>query len=181
MNEQQIEIVEVDDTSSNISTFVTPLPIGSYKLRPGQLKAAQMIVENEMTIKRKGAKRKTYKQLSSELGIDEDTLIKWRGLDEFKRYVKDATQSLIEESMAMAAARLYQLADGSISGNPSVKAIEMILTMGGLLTKTQAHEITVKNALNLTEVSDEELAQIVAEYDEIPDEEPEVDEDKTEE
>ncbi|MGX9136155.1 phBC6A51 family helix-turn-helix protein [Rummeliibacillus sp. JY-2-4R] len=136
-----------------------------YDLTPAQLEAAQAVLSNEMTIKRKGNRRKTYQELADELGISHDTLARWRALPEFQRYTKDSAQAFVNSGLAMAVTRLYELADGSITGSPSIKAIEMILSMGGLYSKTQTHEITVATqSQGMAQVSDEELAEIVAEY-----------------
>lgn len=161
MGEAAAELVE---DAAMATTFLTPIPVGKFKLKPEQLKAAQLIVENEMLIKRRGNKRKSYMEIAEEVGVTRASLHNWRSLPEFQRYIKEATQLMVNESLAMATARLYQLADGSITGNPSIKAIELILTMGGLLDKSQKHEITVKQPDSLASVSDVELAQLVAEY-----------------
>ena len=153
-------------------TFIQPpLPdVDNYDLSPLQLKAAQAVMINDMTLKKKGAKRKPYKQVAKELGIDEDTLIRYRALPEFQRYVKDAVTLSAASSIPMAIARLQQLADGSITGTPSIRAIEMLLEMGGVYSKSQNHTINVQQPPVQTTVTDAEIERIIAQQSDVIDE-----------
>lgn len=163
-------------------TFIQPpLPdVSNYDLTPLQLKAAQAVMINDMTLKKKGAKRKPYKQIAVELGIDEDTLIKYRALPEFQRFVKDAVSMSAASSIPMAITRLHQLADGSITGTPSIRAIEMILEIGGVYSKSQNHNINVQQAQPIQTVSDADIQRIIAQQgDIIEGQTDESDEDKT--
>lgn len=159
-NTNEIEVI------TEPSAMVAPtIDAKKYDLTAAQLAAAQAIISNEMTIKRKGNRRKTYQELADELGISHDTLSRWRALPEFQRYTKDTAQAFVNSGLTMAVARLYELADGSTTGTPSIRAIEMLLTMGNMYSKTQTHEVTVTaQQQGMAQVSDDELAEIVAEY-----------------
>jgi len=148
-------------------TFMQPtLPdADNYDLKPHQVKAAQAVILNDMTYKRRGLKRKSYQQLAAELGISHDTLVRYRALPEFQRYIKDCVQMSASSSITMALTRLEQLADGSITGTPSLRAIEMILEMGGVYSKSTKHEINVQQPSFNAQVSDEELARIIGRAD----------------
>ncbi|GEM_PF-4255828 len=164
------EPAEVLDTE----TFIQPpLPnVDEYDLTPLQLKAAQAVMLNDMTLKRKGIKRKPYKQIATELGIDEDTLIRYRALPEFQRFTKDAMQLSVSSSVPMAITRLHQLADGSISGNPSLKAIEMILSMTGLYSTSTKVNVQMEQPTYQAQVSEADLQRIIAQHGDVIDVEP---------
>lgn len=158
------EVAEVIESAPTV--MLPPVPSGKYKLTPAQKKAAAAIIENEMVIKKAGVRKKTYQQIAAELGIHRDTLLSWRSLPEFQRYITDASQLAVADSLAMATARLYELANGDQTGTSSVKAIELILTMGGLLKKANTHEIMIKQDVpDVRNVSDEELSDLIAEYE----------------
>ncbi len=160
------ELAEPAEVLDSAEFIQPPLPnVDEYDLTPIQLKAAQAVMFNDMTLKKKGSKRKPYKQIAAELGIDEDTLIRYRALPEFQRFTRDAMQLSVSSSVPMAITRLHQLADGSITGTPSIKAIEMLLEMDGLYSKSSKHEISVQQPTFNTPVSDEELARIIARAD----------------
>lgn len=161
-------------------TFMQPtLPdADNYDLKPHQLKAAQAVILNDMTYKRRGLKRKTYQQLAEDLGISHDTLVRYRALPEFQRYVKDCVQMSANSSITMALTRLEQLADGSITGTPSIRAIEIILEIGGVYKKSTKHEVSVQQPSFNAQVSDEELARIIQRADADTIDMVEVDDDK---
>lgn len=148
-------------------TFMQPtLPdADNYDLKPHQLKAAQAVMINDLTYKKRGIKRKPFKQLAHELGIDEDTLLKYRALPEFQRYIKDSVQLSASSSVSMAISRLHQLADGSITGTPSLRAIEMLLEMAGVYSKSTKHEVSVHQPSFTAQVSDEDIARIIQRAD----------------
>lgn len=137
----------------------------NYDLKPHQLKSAQAVILNDMTYKRRGLKRKTYQQVAADLGISHDTLVRYRALPEFQRYIKDCVQMSASSSITMALTRLEQLADGSITGTPSLRAIEMILEMGGIYSKSTKHEVSVHQPAMTAQVSDDDLARIIARAD----------------
>lgn len=160
------EVLEPAEVLDSQAFIQPPLPnVEDYDLTPLQLKAAQAVMINDMTLKKKGAKRKPYKQIAADLGIDEDTLIRYRALPEFQRFVRDAMRLSVSSSIPMAITRLTQLADGSITGTPSIRAIEMLLEMDGMYSKSTKHEINVKQPPMTAQVSDEELARIIERAD----------------
>lgn len=165
--EEQYEPAEVLDTE----TFIQPpLPTSEdYDLTPLQLKAAQAVMINDMTLKRRGNKRKTYAQIASELGVSHDTLTRYRALPEFQRYVRDAVSMSASSSVSMAMTRLQQLADGSITGTPSIRAIEMLLEIGGIYSKSTKHEIAMQQPTVQAQVSDADLQRIIAQHGEVID------------
>ena len=173
---EALEPAEVLDSP----TFIQPpLPdVEDYDLTPIQMKAAQAVMINDMTIKRKGVKRKPYKQIATELGIDEDTLIRYRALPEFRRFTNDAMRLSVASSIPMAITRLAELADGSITGTPSIRAIEMLLEMDGMYSKSTKHEVSVHQPSVQAQVSDEELARIIQRADADTIEMVEIDSDK---
>lgn len=160
------EVMEPAEVLDSPVYIQPPLPdIENYDLTPLQLKAAQAVMINDMTIKRKGVKRKPYKQIATELGIDEDTLIRYRALPEFRRFTNDAMRLSVASSIPMAITRLTQLADGSITGTPSIRAIEMLLEMDGMYSKSTKHEVSVQQPSLMAQVSDDELARIIQRAD----------------
>lgn len=160
---QSNEVTEVIESAPTVMT--PPLPSGKYKLTPHQVEAAVAIIENEMTVKRKGVRKKTYIEIADELGIHRDTLRNYRSNPEFQRYITDASRLVVANSLPMAVARLYELANGDQTGTSSVKALELLLIMGGLLKKDNKHEITITQGVpDIRKVSDEDLADIIAEY-----------------
>jgi len=148
-------------------TFMQPtLPdAANYDLKPHQIKAAQAVLLNDLTYKRRGVKRKPYQQVATELGISHDTLVRYRAMPEFQRYIKDCVQLSASSSVPMAISRLHQLADGSITGTPSLRAIEMILEMAGVYSKSTKHEVSVQQPTVQMQISDEELARIIERAD----------------
>ena len=161
------EIKPVETEVISVGGFADYVPPGNYRLTPEQKKAAQMIVANEMTPKKAGVKKKTYIQLAKELGIHRDTLLGWRSLPEFQRFVNDMTALSIGGMHSMAVARLYEMANGDQTGTSSIKAIELILQMNGLVKKQYEHSVTNHITVNnLKEVSDDELIELIGEYDE---------------
>ncbi len=165
--EEQYEPASVLDTE----TFIQPpMPnVEDYDLTVIQLKAAQAVLLNDMTLKKRGNRRKPYKQLASELGIDEDTLIRYRALPEFQRFIKDAAQLSVASSVPMAIARLHQLADGSIAGQPSIKAIQMLLEMAGLYSTSTKVNVQVEQPTYPAQVSDADLQRIIAQHGDVID------------
>lgn len=161
--EEQYEPAEVLESES----FMQPtLPDAeNYDLKPHQIKAAQAVMINDMTFKKRGSNRKPYKQIATELGIDEDTLIRYRAMPEFQRYVRDSVQMSAGSAIPMAITRLQQLADGSITGTPSIRAIEMLLEMAGVYSKSTKHEVSVQQPMLQAQVTDDDIARIIAKAD----------------
>lgn len=157
INEEDYDPAEVLDSQ----TFIQPpMPdVRDYELTPAQIKAAQAVLINDMTLKKRGVARKTYMQLSADLGISHDTLQRYRALPEFARFIRDGAQLAVSSSVPMAITRLHQLADGSF-GTPSIRALEMILEMTGVYSKSQKHEISHQYAAQ-PQVSDAELQRII--------------------
>jgi len=164
---EEIKAVEAEvlPMEPSVGEFAAYVPRGNYRLTPAQKLAAQMIVANEMTPKKAGIRKKPYTQIAEELGVHRDTLLDWRSLPEFQRFVNDMTALSIGGMQSMAIARLYELANGDQTGTSSIKAIELILQMNGLVKKQYEHNITSQPVTNdLKHVSDDELAELVGEY-----------------
>lgn len=161
------ELSNIDETNyemaevMNVMDYIqAPMPdVRDYDLTPIQLNAAQAVLINDMTLKKRGVTRKTYIQLAADLGISHDTLQRYRALPEFSRFIRDGAQLAVSSSVPMAITRLHQLADGSF-GTPSIKALEMILEMTGVYSKSQKHEISHQYAAPV-QVSDAELQRII--------------------
>lgn len=163
MSEEKKQELEV----RAVGEFADYMPRGTYRLTPAQKRAAQMIVANEMTPKKAGLKKKTYMEMAEELGIHRDTLLDWRSMPEFQRFVNDMTALAVSGMQSMAVARLYELANGDQTGTSSIKAVELILQMNGLVKKQYEHSITAQPMTNdLKQVSDDELIELIGEYEE---------------
>lgn len=133
-----------------------------YELSPQEVKAATLIIESNMTPSANKYRHITMVDIAKELGVDRSTLWRIRRKPEFQRYVKDASASFVASAVPMASARLYELANGTQTGTSSIKAIEMILQMGGLYNAKQTVEIQSDG--KQAEVSVEQLDAIIAKY-----------------
>lgn len=156
------ELQEVTEAPESVMYPVEP--DGKYRLTPQQRQAAQLFIANEMTVKRKGVKKRTLQEIAAEIGVHRDTLYDWRKQPDFQRYIKDTSVLAVSDSVPMAVARLYELANGDQTGTSSVKAIELILTAGGLLTKKIEHTVQQGAPNDMRLASDEEIDDLVAEY-----------------
>ncbi|MGY4690296.1 phBC6A51 family helix-turn-helix protein [Salibacterium sp. K-3] len=148
------------------------VPAGSYRINDQQKKAAQLLAANDMAMKKE---RMSFQDISANIGIHHDTLKTWRSNPEFQRYKNDIVTLSLHDAQAMATSRLIEMADGSITGTPSMKAIELIMKLSGRLSDKQ--EITVKNDTSngMKTVSDEELDDIVQQYAEMHDQDEVID------
>lgn len=133
-----------------------------YDLTPTEIKAATMIVERDMTPRGAKYKRKEYSEIADELGMERTWLYRLRAKPEFQRFSKDVSNSYVAAVIPTAIARLTELADGSSTGTPSIKALEMLLQMSGLYNSKQTVEVTQQGANK--GVSDAELDAIIAKF-----------------
>lgn len=135
--------------------YVPLLDTSKYDLTTEELKAASLIISRDMSPK---GKRKTYPAIAEELGVSRKTLWIMRSKSEFQRYVRDAAVAYSHSKVAMAVSRLEELADGTITGTPSIKAISMILEMSGVYNQKQ----TIEHVEGTSErVSDEDIQRII--------------------
>lgn len=142
--------------------LVPAIDPGNYELSENELRAATLIMSNDMTPRGSKYKHRSYTEIAEELDIDAVTLWRYRNKPEFQRYIRDASASFVSSVVPLAVARLAELADGSISGTPSIKAIQMILEIGNVYNPKTTVEVSANN--NGEKVSEEQLAAIVAKY-----------------
>lgn len=103
------------------------------KLSPKQILAAELLLENEF--RAKGGK-KTYDQLSEEIGCGVRTLYEWRQEPEFVRYLAAISDTRLDSYRSMADAQLVKLMNGtSNNGTPSIKALELFYKIIGKLVE----------------------------------------------
>lgn len=138
-----------------------PIPTENYDLTSRQLLAAQLITINDSLPKKRSA-RKTYSEIAAEVGISRETLHEYRSLPEFKRYMRDMAQVIADDYVLQALQNLKGLADGSITGTPSIGANMFFLEHAGMVRKQQTHTITVNPTQGMATVSDEDIERIIA-------------------
>jgi len=157
----EIKEVQQGEIIDRVDLDVLPaLPVEDYDLTQRQLLAAQLIIVNDSLPKKRG-QRKTYSEIAAEVGISRETLHEYRSLPDFKRYVRDVAQVIADDYVLQALSNMKQLADGSITGTPSIGANMFFLENAGMVRKKQEHTITM-NQPEVQQVSDEQLQRIIA-------------------
>lgn len=141
-----------------------PLPVENYDLRPRELLAAQMMIINDSLPRKSktGKARLTQIEIAEQLGVSRETLHEYRTKPEFQRYVRDATQIIANDYVIQALTNMKALADGSITGTPSIGANMFFLNHAGLGITKQEHSVTVNQGGTVSQVTDEEIARIIA-------------------
>ncbi|WP_409369884.1 phBC6A51 family helix-turn-helix protein [Lysinibacillus sp. 38-6] len=139
------------------------IPVDNYDLTPRQLLAAQLIIVNDSLPKKgKGKTRRTYSEIAADVGVSRETLYEYRMLPDFNRYVKDAAQVIANDYVLQALANMKLLADGTISGTPSINANLFFLNNAGMGNTKQQHVVTVNQGVEGSKVTDDEIARIIA-------------------
>ena len=111
------------------------------KLQPRQVKAAYLLVENELA---DGIERRTLEEISEQIGVVYKTLWMWQTQNQAFIEYKNA---IADDFLADKRDRVYgQLMKLINAPNPSVKAISLYLQRHGLLTqKTQIETINASD------------------------------------
>lgn len=111
------------------------------KLQPRQVKAAYLLVENELA---DGIERRTLEEISEQIGVVYKTLWMWKTQNQAFIEYKNA---IADDFLADKRDRVYgQLMKLINAPNPSVKAISLYLQRHGLLTqKTQIETINASD------------------------------------
>ncbi|TKI67918.1 hypothetical protein FC756_12100 [Lysinibacillus mangiferihumi] len=101
------------------------------RLTPNQLRAAELLLEKEYAPK---GEKKTYAQISEQIGIDTSTLYHWRHNTDFVQYLATVSDTKLDSARAVADAQLMNLVKGtSNNGNASIKALELYYKLVGKL------------------------------------------------
>jgi Helix-turn-helix of insertion element transposase len=100
-----------------------------------QLKAAQLIVNNEFA----GKEKRKYEEIAEEVGISRVQLWNWRKKDpRFIEYMSALSDVTLDGYRAVADAQLMKLIEGtSNNGLASIKALELYYKLSGRLVNRQ--------------------------------------------
>ena len=99
-------------------------------------------------------KPRTQIELAEELGIQRETLSRWKQDPEIKNAVANNTVQLLDADDL--AAIMYSMKEKAKAGN--VQAAKLLLEMSGMRDRLLAAEVEEEE--DLTELSDEELKQL---------------------
>ncbi|MGE7692477.1 phBC6A51 family helix-turn-helix protein [Lysinibacillus sp. NPDC097214] len=138
------------------------IPVENYDLTQRQLLAAQLIIVNDSLPRNGKGKRRSFSEIAADVGVSRETLYEYRMSPEFNRYIKDAAQVIANDYVLQALRNMKGLADGSFSGTPSIGANLFFLNHAGMGNTKQQHEITVNQGGVGSQVSDEDIARIIA-------------------
>lgn len=106
-----------------------------YNLTAQQIKAVELIAYND--------EGRSYRDIAGELGITEQTLLRWRAQPDFIRAVNDISESLMDAFLVDAYRDLRKLSRGAKSDGSKLKAIELILKNRGKLRDVKDANINV--------------------------------------
>ncbi|MGN7387734.1 phBC6A51 family helix-turn-helix protein [Sporosarcina sp. SAFN-015] len=130
------------------------------KLDARQRKAAYLLVENEL---RETGERRTYEDISKEIGVTTQALWEWRTKNRnFIEYKNEIADDFLADKRDQVYAQLMKLI---MASQPSVKAIDLFMRRHGLLTDRQ---ITQQENAGEGRSTDD-LAKELAELDELLD------------
>lgn len=139
------------------------IAVDNYDLTQRQLLAAQLIIVNDsLPRKGKGNTRRSYSEIAADVGVSRETLYEYRMQPEFNRYVKDAAQVIANDYVLQALTNMKALADGSVTGTPSIGANLFFLNNAGMGNTKQQYEVTVNQGGVGSKVTDDEIARIIA-------------------
>lgn len=101
------------------------------RLKPGQRKAAQLMVNNDFAPK---GEKKTLEEIAAEVGITDRQLYNWRQNPDFTRYMAAISDGELANYRSLADSQLIKLIAGtSNNGLPAIKALELFYKLEGRL------------------------------------------------
>ncbi|ASN05314.1 phBC6A51 family helix-turn-helix protein [Virgibacillus necropolis] len=94
------------------------------RLTPEQVRAAELLVENEHTVK---GERRTNEQIAQEVGVSRKTLHNWHKIPDFVHYKDQRSHLLMAGNRARIDSQLMRLINGDSQNNglPSIKSLEL--------------------------------------------------------
>lgn len=106
-----------------------------YDLTSQQIKAVELIAYND--------EGRSYRAIAGELGITEQSLLRWRAQPDFIRAVNDISESLMDAFLVDAYRDLRKLSRGAKSDGSKLKAIDLILKNRGKLRDVKEANVNV--------------------------------------
>lgn len=105
------------------------------ELTPQQLKAAELIVENQFDVALGGNKR-TLEEIGEELGVSRQSISKWKKLPAFVEYSSYISSQHTHSLRPLADSALAKMISGtSNNGLISVKALELFYRVTNVLVE----------------------------------------------
>ncbi|MEK4085095.1 phBC6A51 family helix-turn-helix protein [Psychrobacillus sp. FSL K6-1415] len=105
------------------------------ELTPQQLKAAELIVENQFDTALGGTKR-TLEEIGEELGVSRQSISKWKKLPAFVEYSSYISSQHTASLRPLADSALAKMISGtSNNGLISVKSLELYYKITGILVE----------------------------------------------
>ena len=128
------------------------------KLNANQLKAAYLLVENELL---ETGEKRTLEEIAEEVGVVYKTLWQWKTRNKvFIEYKNSIADDFLADKRDRVYGQLMKLINAS---NPSVKAISLFLQHQGLLTqKTQIETVGGATEGSSNESIEKDLAELDA-------------------
>jgi len=123
------------------------------RLSAEQLQAAELLVSNDYA----GKAKKSYEEISDELGMSVRTLYNWRQEPDFIRYCAWISETKLDAFRATADAQLIKLIEGtSNNGLASIKALELFYKLNGRLIDRR-EVVQTEEGRGAKRISDDEL------------------------
>ncbi|MGO4372082.1 phBC6A51 family helix-turn-helix protein [Paenibacillus sp. MCAF20] len=135
------------------------------QLKPHQIRAARMYVDNEWgeAVPELGGK-KTMQELAETIGIARSTLYEWLKDESFREYTNYLSDAQLDSMRTVANTALMKAIRGGNNGIPSVKALDLYYKRHGLLTNVSVIEDR-RDTVEHRRKTDEEVRASIAELD----------------
>jgi transcriptional regulator with XRE-family HTH domain len=133
------------------------------QLKPQQIRAAQLYVDNEWgeTVPELGGK-KTMQELADTIGIARSTYYEWLKDETFREYTNYLSDAQLDSMRTIANTALIRAIRGGNNGQPSVKALDLYYKRHGLLTNVSVIEDRRDTAEHKRKTDEEVRADIAA-------------------
>lgn len=135
------------------------------QLKPQQIKAAQMYVDNGWSdVLPEVSGKKTMQELADAIGIARSTLYEWLKAEAFTEYVNYLTDAQLDAMRQEVNVALMKAIRGGNNGIPSVKALDLYYRRHGLLTNVEVIEDR-RESIETRRKTDDEVRAEIAELD----------------
>jgi AcrR family transcriptional regulator len=131
------------------------------QLTPQQIKAAELMAENEWAGIIEGIDKKTMEQIAAEVAVSRRTLYVWTSKREFGDYLNELSDAQYSAMRRTANAAVMKLIKAA---NPSVKALDLYYRRHALLTDRSIVE-DAKDEAERKRKTDDEVRQEIADLD----------------
>ena len=160
---RQSEDYEIKPVQTTEGELASVIPQGNYKLSDHEKRVAVIIAQNDLNHVRN---RKSISEIAELAGYSERGLYHLRAKAEFQRFRGDIVTLSLNDAQTQATARLLEMVNGTHTGTPSMKAIELLFKLTGRLSDKQ--ELTIRNggdAEDLKTADIEDIDDIIGHYD----------------